>query len=125
MSFRTSVATLDQFENTHVELSTSPDSGFVQVVIAEKRCHDSVCWLRALTFGRRDREGAVTRIVMDRHEWFGLLADEFSLRFADVSAEAKDRLWTSACAAHEVWLASSSESAEDADDADASVRESG
>jgi N-hydroxyarylamine O-acetyltransferase len=125
MSFRASVGTLDEFENTHVELSTSPDSGFVQVVIAEKRCHDSVCWLRVLTFGRRDRDGAVTRIVTDRHEWFGLLADEFSLTFDDVDAEAKDRLWASACTAHEAWLASSGESEEDADDADASARESG
>jgi N-hydroxyarylamine O-acetyltransferase len=125
MSFRTSVATLAQFENTHVELSTSPDSGFVQVVIAEKRCHDSVSWLRTLTFGRRDPEGAVTRIVTDRDEWFGLLADEFSLTLDDACAEAKDRLWASACTAHEVWLARSGEREEDADDADASVRESG
>jgi arylamine N-acetyltransferase len=125
MSFRASQGTLDEFEKTHVELSTSPDSGFVQVVIAEKRCHDSVCWLRALTFGRRDREGAVTRIVTNRDEWFGLLADEFSLTLDDASAEAKDRLWASACTAHEAWLASSGENEEDADDADASAHESG
>jgi arylamine N-acetyltransferase len=125
MSFRASVGTLDEFENTHMDLSTSPDSGFVQVVIAEKRCDGSVCWLRALTFGRRDREGAVTRIVTDRDEWFGLLADEFSLTFDGVDADALDRLWASACTAHEVWLASAGGSEEDADDADASARESG
>jgi N-hydroxyarylamine O-acetyltransferase len=122
MSFRASVGTLDEFESTHVHLSTSPDSGFVQVVIAESRRHGSVCWLRALTYGRRDRDGAVTRIVIDRDEWFALLAGEFFLTFDDVDADAKDRLWNSACSAHEAWLASASE---DADDADASVRESG
>ena len=122
MSFRASVGTLDEFENTHVQLSTSPDSGFVQVVVAENRRHDSVCWMRALTFGRRYRDGTVTRIVADRDEWFGLLAEEFSLTFDDVDTDAKDRLWNSACTAHEAWLASAGE---DADDADASVGESG
>jgi arylamine N-acetyltransferase len=122
MSFRASVATLDEFENTHVQLSTSPDSGFVQIVIAENRRHDRICWLRALTYGQRDRDGAVARIVADRDEWFGLLAEEFSLSLDDVSADAKDELWNAARRAHEAWLASSHA---DADDADASVRESG
>ena len=122
MSFRSCTGTLDEFENTHVQLSTSPDSGFVQVVIAENRHHDSVCWLRALTYGRRDRDGTHTRIVTDRDEWFGLLADEFSLTFGDVDVDALDRLWDSACRAHDAWLASERE---DADDAGASARESG
>lgn len=126
MSFRASVGTLDEFEKTHVHLSTSPDSGFVQVVVAENRGHDRVCWLRALTFGRRDREGTATRIVTDRDEWFGLLADEFSLTFDDVDTDALDRLWDSACGAHEAWLVRPDESEDaGADDADASVRESG
>ena len=67
----------------------------------------------------------MTRIVTDRDEWFGLLADEFALTLDDASAEAKDRLWASACTAHQTWLANSGESEEDADDADASARESG
>ena len=121
MSFRASVGTLDEFEKTHVHLSTSPDSGFVQVVVAENRGHDRVCWLRALTFGRRDREGTATRIVTDRDEWFGLLADEFSLTFDDVDTDALDRLWDSACGAHEAWLVRPDESEDaGADDADAS-----
>ena len=114
MSFRSSTGALDEFKNTHEQLSTSPDSGFVQVVIAENRRHDSVCWMRALTYGKRDREGTSTRIVTDRDEWFGVLAEEFSLTFDGVDADAKDRLWNSARNAHEAWLAG----------ADASARES-
>ena len=64
--------------------------------------------------------------MTDRDEWFGLLADEFSLTFDDVLRDALDRLWASACRAHEAWLASSGESEDaDADDADASARGSG
>lgn len=106
MSFRSTTGTLDEFEATHVQLSTSPDSGFVQVVIAENRQRDSVCWLRALTYGRRDVNGTQTRIVADRAEWFGILADEFSLTFDGVDNDALDRLWNSTCRAHEAWLVS-------------------
>ena len=45
-----------------------------------------------------------------------------------VDTDAKDRLWASACASHEAWMATRAESevsAVDVDDADASARGSG
>jgi N-hydroxyarylamine O-acetyltransferase len=105
MSFRSSVAGLDEFERTHHRLSTSPESGFVQNVIAQRRQRDCVFWIRSLTYGRRDHLGTTTRFVTDRDEWFALLADEFFLPFDGVDDHAKDRLWTSARTAHEAWIA--------------------
>jgi N-hydroxyarylamine O-acetyltransferase len=105
MSFRSSVAALDEFEETHTSLSTSPESGFVQNVTAQRRLQDSVCWIRSLTYGRRDHQGTATRFVTNRDEWFELLADEFFLPLEGVDEDARDRLWTSAYNAHEAWIA--------------------
>jgi N-hydroxyarylamine O-acetyltransferase len=106
MNFRSAVATLDQFETMHRHLSTSPDSGFVKTVTAQRRRHDSVDAIRALTRTQRDASGTTTSLVTDQAEWFDLLADEFFLTFDGVDPDAKDRLWASARAAHEEWLAS-------------------
>jgi len=106
MAFRSATASLDEFADTHRQLSTSPDSGFVRNVIAQRRQEHGVTWIRSLTRGTRDHTGVSTSFVTDKDEWFGVLADEFFLRFDDVDAHAKDRLWTSARASHEDWLAS-------------------
>lgn len=105
MNFRSSLAALDDFASRHAHLSTSPDSGFVRNVTAQRRRQRSVIWIRALTYGRRDANGVSTSFVTDRDDWFALLADEFLLRLDDVDVDAKDRLWTSARTAHEAWLA--------------------
>ncbi|MEP7203135.1 MAG: arylamine N-acetyltransferase [Ilumatobacteraceae bacterium] len=105
MGFRSATASVDEFADMHRHLSTSPTSGFVRVVIAERRDATGITWLRALTRGQRDRSGVTTSFVTDRDDWFGVLADEFFLRFEDVDAAAKDRLWASAQKAHEEFLA--------------------
>ncbi len=105
MNFRSSVASLDDFAIRHEHLSTSPDSGFVRNVTAQRRQRHSVAWIRALTHGRLDSNGSATSFVTDRGDWFALLADEFMLPLDDVDTSAKDRLWTSARTAHEAWLA--------------------
>jgi arylamine N-acetyltransferase len=103
MNFRSAHATIADFAGRHQHLSTSPDSGFVRNVVAQRRHKDSVTWLRSLTHGKRDSGGTTTSIVTDRDEWFALLADGFFLSFDGVDAEAKDRLWTSARTSHEAW----------------------
>jgi N-hydroxyarylamine O-acetyltransferase len=108
MNFRSAVATIDDFAPRHAVLSTSPESGFVRTVTAQRRQQDSVSALRALTLSTRDAAGITTTFVTNRQEWFALLADEFLLPLDGVDAEAKDRLWTSACASHEAWLATQS-----------------
>jgi arylamine N-acetyltransferase len=104
MNFRSAVATIAEFASTHQHLSTSPESGFVRNVIAQRRQQDGVIWVRSLTHGKRDSSGTTTSYVTNRDEWFALLADEFFLAFDGVDADAKERLWTSARTAHEAWL---------------------
>jgi N-hydroxyarylamine O-acetyltransferase len=105
MNFRAAVATIDEFAPRHQVLSTSPDSGFVKTVTAQRRKQDAVTSIRALTHSTRDSSGTTTTFVMDRDEWFALLADEFLLPLDGVDAEAKERLWRSACNSHEEWAA--------------------
>ena len=61
--------------------------------------------LRALTYTTRDLHGSTTTLVTIRDDWFELLAVQFFLPLDGVDADAKDRLWSSACASHEAWLA--------------------
>ena len=128
MNFKSEAATVDAFAARHVQLSTSPESGFVRNVVAQRRYRNGVSAVRSLSYTELDTTGSTTRIIDDRAEWFALLADEFSLHFRDVDGSAKDRLWTSARASHEAWMEASADtvvSAADADDADESARESG
>jgi N-hydroxyarylamine O-acetyltransferase len=105
MNWRMAVATISDFGARHEVLSTSPDSSFVKTVTAQRRRHDCVLTLRALTCTRRGHDGAQTTFVTARDEWFELLAEEFLLTLDGVDDDAKDRLWTSACNSHELWLA--------------------
>jgi arylamine N-acetyltransferase len=105
MNFRSAVATIDDFAPRHQILSTSPDSGFVKTVTAQRRARDRVLALRALTLKSQGSAGSETTFVTDRHDWFALLADEFLLPLEGVDSDAKDRLWSSAQTSHEAWLA--------------------
>jgi arylamine N-acetyltransferase len=105
MNFFAAVATIDDFADRHLKLSTSPQSGFVKTPTAQRRNRTSAHAVRGLTRSVRDEVGTVTTFVTDRREWFDLLADEYFLHLQDVSAVAKDRLWARAVEAHEAWLA--------------------
>ncbi len=105
MNFRSADATIADFVPRHQYLSTSPESGFVKTVTAQRRRNDRVLALRALTLTTRDSNGAETLVVADRRDWFALLADEFFLPLDGVEQAAKDRLWVSAQASHDAWLA--------------------
>jgi N-hydroxyarylamine O-acetyltransferase len=105
MNFRSADATIDDFAPRHLYLSTSPESGFVKTITTQRRLHDSVLALRALTLTTRDSNGADTLVVADRNDWFALLADEFFLPLDGVEQASKDRLWASAQASHAAWLA--------------------
>jgi N-hydroxyarylamine O-acetyltransferase len=107
MNFRLPLATPADFAAKHHELSTSPESGFVKTVTVQRRYDGGVVALRALTLTVRTNDGLTTTYVTDRDGWFALLADEFDLGLDGVEPEAKDRLWASATASHEAWLARS------------------
>jgi N-hydroxyarylamine O-acetyltransferase len=105
MNFRSAVATISDFAPRHVVLSTSPDSGFVKTVTAQRRERDRVSALRACTYKTHDHTGLQTTLVTERNDWFAMLGDVFHLGLGGVDGMAKDRLWSSALASHEAWLA--------------------
>jgi N-hydroxyarylamine O-acetyltransferase len=107
MNFHASVTHLEAFDARHRRLSTSPESGFVRTVTAQRRTGNGVVALRALTLTERSHHGTSTRYVTKRDEWFALLADEFLLPLDGVDGAARDRLWASACASHEAWATDS------------------
>lgn len=109
MTFRAAATSMDAFADRHAFLSTSPESGFVRTVTVQRRDHDHLVVVRALTV-TTVAERTESRVVSDRVEWFDLLADELHLHLDGADAAAKDRLWQHAVAAHEAHERARSES---------------
>jgi arylamine N-acetyltransferase len=103
MSWRAADATMDQFAERHQWLSTSPDSGFVQVATAQRRDATGVDVVRGLVFKRIGDGAAADETMTEREDWFGLLADVFDLRFDGTPPEVLDRLWARCLATHHAW----------------------
>ncbi len=105
MTWTSGPARMADFENEHHWLSTSPDSGFVQVAMAESRDATGVDVIRGLILSRIGDRAHSAEPVTRRAEWFDLLADLFDLRFHTSTPEARDHLWASVVGAHRRWLA--------------------
>jgi arylamine N-acetyltransferase len=105
MTWAVGPARREDFEAKHRWLSTSPDSGFVQVAMAERRDCSGVDVLRGLILSRIGDRAHTTQPVIHRAEWFDLLADVFALRFDTSTVEARDRLWASVLDGHRRWQA--------------------
>jgi N-hydroxyarylamine O-acetyltransferase len=96
-------AHLSDFAAKHTWLSTAPESGFVQVPMAERRDATGVDVVRGLLLSRVGDGAFVGEPVTDEVAWFDLLADVFGLRFDAVSTESRDRLWAAAQESHRRW----------------------
>jgi N-hydroxyarylamine O-acetyltransferase len=105
MTWTSGHARVADFEAKHRWLSTSPDSGFVQVAMAERRDATGVDVIRGLILSRIGDRAHTAGPVTGRAEWFELLADLFDLRFHTSTPEARDRLWASVLTAHRRWQA--------------------
>jgi N-hydroxyarylamine O-acetyltransferase len=105
MTWTSDPASLTDFETKHRWLSTSPDSGFVQVAMAERRDATGVDVIRGLILTRIGDRAHTAEPVTRRAEWFELLAEVFDLRFDTSTPEARDRLWSSVLSAHRRWSA--------------------
>jgi arylamine N-acetyltransferase len=101
MSWHARRATIDEFDDRHRFLSTSPESGFVQTVCAQRRDATTLTALRALTLTTVATDTEQMTTVEDRTEWFAALADIFDIRLDNVAGDARDRLWRSANESHE------------------------
>ncbi len=94
---------LAQFAAKHQWLSTSPESGFVRVAMAERRDATGVDVVRGLIVMRIGRGAAAGEPLTNRREWFDALADHFDLRFEGTPDTVLDRLWHRALETHRAW----------------------
>jgi arylamine N-acetyltransferase len=104
MSWRAAPAGMDQFAERHRWLSTSPESGFVRTVTAQRRDETGVDIVRGLVLTRTG-VGAATTDLIQRDHWFAALADVFGLHFATIAPALLDQLWTKVLAEHQAWEA--------------------
>ena len=105
MSWKTTDAELGDFATKHQWLSTSPDSGFVQVAMAERRDATGVDVIRGLVLTRIGKGAGSREPLTERNEWFAALADVFDLRFDGSTPETLDYLWNRVLAGHHAWEA--------------------
>lgn len=78
-------------------LQTSPESGFVQNLIAQKMEPNAVTCLTGRVLRRKARDGQSKRLVGSATELADVLAKTFGIRGVDA-----DRLWTKAAARHDL-----------------------
>jgi N-hydroxyarylamine O-acetyltransferase len=103
MTWTVPQAHLADFEAQHRWLSTSPESGFVQVPMAERRDATGADVIRGLVLSRIGDGACTDEPVTSREEWFDVLADVFTLRLHTMTDETRERLWTYVLSAHRRW----------------------
>jgi N-hydroxyarylamine O-acetyltransferase len=105
MGWTTAAAQLSDFEAKHRWLSSAPESGFVQIAMAEHRDANGVDVIRGLVLSRVGSNAQVQEPLTDRDEWFAVLADVFDIRFEHSAPDAGDRLWSRVAEQHRAWEA--------------------
>jgi N-hydroxyarylamine O-acetyltransferase len=107
MSWTNAPARKADFEEKHAWLSTSPESGFVQVAMAERRDATGVDVIRGLVLARIGTNAFTAEPLTSEQEWFDLLASVFGLHFDASPPGTRDKLWDTVIAAHRQWEAAS------------------
>ena len=105
MGWTSAAATLDDFEAKHQWLSTSPESGFVQVAMAERRDATGIDVIRGLVLSRIGANARSHDPLTKRDDWFTALADIFHLRFDHSPPGTRERLWSRVVEQHRAWEA--------------------
>ena len=104
MAWRSAPAAMDAFAERHQWLSTSPESGFVKVLTAQRRDATGVDVLRGPTL-KRLGDRASERTLTTGAEWRAALGDLFGLDLRVLVPDAGEALWGRTSAAHEAWVA--------------------
>ncbi len=105
MTWTMAPAHLDDFTDKHTWLSSAPESGFVQIPMAERRDATGVEVIRGLIRSRVGEGAHVAEPLVREGDWFDTLADDFGIHF-DRRPE-RERLWAAALDAHRAWEAAS------------------
>ena len=103
MTWTTGPAVMTDFVAKHEWLSTSPDSGFVQVPMAERRDATGVDVIRGVILARVGSNAYIAEPITRQTEWFDTLADVFDLRFDNSAPDSRQRLWDTVLGAHRAW----------------------
>ena len=104
MDFGPTRATVADFQERHVQLSTDPSSEYVRTCTVQRRDASGVDILTGCLLKRLDGAPCAPRVLETQSEWFQALADVFGLPLPDLDAAARTRLWTRLVTAHESWL---------------------
>jgi len=96
-------ATTDDFAAMHTKLSTSPDSGFVRVVVVARRTGPRVELLRGCVFIDQDGDQLREHEIETADDWWGLVIERFGLAYGDLPPDARSELWQRVRANHEAW----------------------
>jgi arylamine N-acetyltransferase len=105
MGWTSAAARLEDFEARHRWLTTAPESGFVQIAMAERRDATGIDVIRGLVLSRTGTNARSHEPLTNRDDWFAALADIFDLRFDHSPPGASDRLWTRVVDHHRAWEA--------------------
>ncbi len=105
MAFSSRPTTIDAFAERNVVLSTSPESGFVRTVTAQRRDATGVDVVRGQVLKHIGPTAGAEQTLATRTEWFDALGDLFGLTYPGVSSDQLDALWARVHATHEAWLA--------------------
>jgi N-hydroxyarylamine O-acetyltransferase len=93
------------FAPHHVRLSTSPESRFVQLLLANRPRADRVITLRSRTLTERGPAHDSRRVLASAGELGEVFGDVFGVDVAALGADRLARLWDRACAQHEAFVA--------------------
>ena len=107
MSWRSAPAEIDAFAERHAHLSTSPDSGFVRLLIVQLRDATGVDALFGLTL-KRIGTGATESTLESKAELVDVLGDVFGIDVGLIDNPGREALWQDVHGAHEAWEASGS-----------------
>ncbi|MFJ8011582.1 arylamine N-acetyltransferase [Streptomyces sp. NPDC096339] len=107
MNFRSAPATMADFADEHLRLSTAPDSPFIRTLALLRRDATGIDLLRGRILSRIDPEkGPVERELGDPEEFFDAVEGLFGRELDDLTQADRDALWARVQEAHQAWLAS-------------------
>lgn len=104
--FESGTASLpEDFAEIHEWFATSPESGFVRTLTAQRRDATGIDMLRGCVLRRVDADGETRREIDTSEEWYATLTGLFRLDLSDLDAATRAHLWTKTRTAHEAWRA--------------------
>lgn len=104
MSWRSARTELDIFADRNVWLSTSPESGFVQLVTVQRRDATGIDVLRGLSLLRIGSDASRTTLATEA-DLVATIHDVFGLRLDEEQLQTLDAHWPKLLAKHRAWEA--------------------